>query len=178
MRIVSRILFFVLLCNLMATAQNKQLLYDFNEIPQSLMVNPGVKTSQKWHAGLPVLSGLAFQAATSGVTINDLFANDGVDFTTKVRERLLDVMSERDDFSSTSQIEGITVGFRGRNRPDTYYSFGMYGEMDIISYWPKDLAILAFEGNGGNNIGRSFDLGDLNLRGEMVNVFHFGINKK
>jgi hypothetical protein len=54
----------------------------------------------------------------------------------------------------------------------------MYGEMDIISYWPKDLAILAFEGNGGNNIGRSFDLGDLNLRGEMVNVFHFGINKK
>ncbi|GAB4515777.1 MAG: hypothetical protein Tsb004_25000 [Allomuricauda sp.] len=178
MRIVSRILFFVLLCNLMATAQNKQLLYDFNEIPQSLMVNPGVKTSQKWHAGLPVLSGLAFQAATSGVTVNDLFANDGVDFTTKVRERLLDVMSDRDDFSSTSQIEGITVGFRGRNRPDTYYSFGMYGEMDIISYWPKDLAILAFEGNGGNNIGRSFDIGDLNLRGEMVNVFHFGINKK
>ncbi|WP_421806620.1 DUF5723 family protein [Flagellimonas sp.] len=178
MRIVSRILFFALLCNFMATAQNKQLLYDFNEIPQSLMVNPGVKTSQKWHAGLPVLSGLAFQAATSGVTVNDLFANDGVDFTTKVRERLLDVMSDRDDFSSTSQIEGITVGFRGRNRPDTYYSFGMYGEMDIISYWPKDLAILAFEGNGGNNIGRSFDLGDLNLRGEMVNVFHFGINKK
>jgi hypothetical protein len=178
MRIPSGLLLFALLCNVLATAQNKQLLYDFNEIPQSLMVNPGVKTFQKWHAGIPVLSGLAFQGATSGVTVNDLFANDGVDFTTKVRERLLDVMSDRDDFSSTSQIEGITVGFRGRNRPDTYYSFGMYGEMDIISYWPKDLAILAFEGNGGNNIGRSFDLGDLNLRGEMINVFHFGINKK
>ena len=159
-------------------AQNKEILYDFYEIPQSLMVNPGVKTSQKWHAGIPVLSGLSVQGATSGVTVNDLFANDGVDFTTKVQERLLSVMTNRDDFSTTSQIEAFTVGFRGKNRPDNYYSFGMYGEMDIISYWPKDLAILAFEGNGGANLGRSFDLGDLNLRGEMVNVLHFGINRK
>lgn len=159
-------------------AQNKELLYDFYEIPQSLMVNPGVKTSQKWHAGIPILSSLAVQGATSGVTVNDLFANDGLDFTTKVQERLLDVMTNRDDFSSTSQIEGFTVGFRGKNRPDDFYSFGMYGEMDIISYWPKDLAILAFEGNGGANLDRSFDLGDLNLRGEMVNVLHLGINRK
>jgi len=159
-------------------AQNRQLLYDFNEIPQALMLNPGMKTSQRWHVGVPMISGLFFQASTSGVTVNDLFADDGVDFTTKVQERVLDVMTRRDDFGSTSQIEGFNIGFRGKNRPDDYYSFGMYGEMDIISYWPKDLALLAFEGNGGSNIGRSFDLGDLSLRGEMVNVFHFGINRK
>ena len=108
--------------------QNRQLLYDFYEIPQSLMVNPGVKTLEKWHVGIPALSGFSFQAGTSGVTVNDLFANDGVDFTTKVRERVLDAMTRRDDFSTTSQIEGFQVGFRGRNRPDDYYSFGMYGE--------------------------------------------------
>ncbi|USD26915.1 DUF5723 family protein [Flagellimonas marinaquae] len=175
---VCKIFSAVVFCCATTFAQNKQLLYDFYEIPQSLMINPGVKTSQKWHVGVPVISGISVQGASSGVTVNDLFANDGVDFTTKVQERLLDVMSNRDDFGSTSQIEGFTIGFRGKNRPDDYYSFGMYGEMDVISYWPKDLAILAFEGNGGNNIGRSFDLGDLNVRGEMVNVFHFGINSK
>ncbi len=159
-------------------AQNKQLLYDFYEIPQSLMINPGVKTSQKWHTGIPVISGLSFQAGTSGVTVNDLFANDGVDFTTKVRDRLVNAVSHRDDFSTTSQIEGFNIGFRGKNRPENYYTFGMYSETDIIVYWPRDLAILAFEGNGGANIGRSFDLGHLSLRGEMVNVFHFGINRK
>ncbi len=174
------------LCLILATllgaqvlcAQNKQLLYDFYEIPQSLMVNPGVKTMEKWHVGIPMLSGLAFQAGTSGVTVNDLFADDGVDFTTKVREHLIQGMRKRDDFSTTSQIEGFNIGFRGKNRPENYYSFGMYGETDIIVYWPKDLAALAFEGNGGSNIGRSFDLGDLSLRGEMVNVLHFGINRK
>ena len=132
MKITLKLILAILFCNASVFAQNKELLYDFYEIPQSLMVNPGVKTSQKWHAGIPVISGLSFQGATSGVTVNDLFANDGVDFTTKVQERLLDVMGNKDDFSSTSQIEGFNVGFRGRNRPDDYYSFGMYGEMDII----------------------------------------------
>ncbi len=160
------------------SAQNKQLLYDFYEIPQAIMVNPGVKTQQKWHAGIPTLSGLSFQAATSGATVNDLFANDGIDFTTKFRERLIEGMSQKDDFSTTSQIEGFNIGFRGKNRPENFYSFGIYGETDLIAYWPKDLATLAFEGNGGANIGRSFDLGHLNLRGEMVSVFHFGINRK
>ncbi len=159
-------------------SQNKQLLYDFHEIPQSLMVNPGVKTMENWHTGIPFISGLAFQAGTSGVTVNDLFANDGIDFTNKVQERVLDAMTKGDDISTTSQIEGFNVGFRGRNRPNDYYSFGIYGETDIIVYWPEDLAILAFEGNGGANIGRSFDLGHLNVRGEMVNVFHFGVNRK
>lgn len=159
-------------------AQNKQLLYDFYEIPQSLMVNPGAKANEKWHVGLPALSGISFQVGTSGVTVNDLFANDGVDFNQKVRERLINGLSRRDDFSTTSQIEVFSIGFRGKNRPDDYYSFGMYGETDVIVYWPRDLAILAYEGNGGNNIGRSFDLGHLNVRGEMVNVLHFGINRK
>nr|WP_299385708.1 DUF5723 family protein [Allomuricauda sp.] len=178
MRIASIILVVLFSGTATTFAQNKELMYDFYEIPQSLMINPGVKTTQKWHAGIPVLSGFSFQAGSSGVTVNDLFANDGVDFTTKVRERLVNGMSRRDDFSTTSQIEGIFVGFRGKNRPEDYYSFGMYGETDVIVYWPRDLAILAFEGNGGDNIGRSFDLGDLSLRGEMVNVFHFGINRK
>ncbi len=171
--------FFVLVFGMATlTSQNKQLLYDFYEIPQALLVNPGVKTPQKWHAGIPGISGLSFQVGSSGVTVNDLFADDGVDFTTKVRERLVNGMSRRDDFSNTTQIELINIGFRGKNNPDNYYSFGLYGETDMIVYWPRDLAILAFEGNGGANIGRSFDLGDLSLRGEMVSVFHFGINRK
>ncbi|MEM8764311.1 MAG: DUF5723 family protein [Bacteroidota bacterium] len=172
------VLAFLFLLSILMRGQNRQLLYDFDEIPQSLMVNPGADTKHKWHVGVPVISGIMVQGATSGVTVNDIFADDGVDINLKVRERMLNGMNARDDFSITSQIEGFYVGFQGRNRPENYYSFGMYGETDIIVYWPEDLARLAFDGNGGPNIGRQFDLGDLNLRGEMTNVFHFGIRKK
>ncbi|HKL90187.1 MAG TPA: hypothetical protein VJ880_03300, partial [Allomuricauda sp.] len=61
MRIAKKLTYLVLFCGSTLFAQNKELLYDFYEIPQSLMLNPGVKTSQKWHAGIPVISGLSVQ---------------------------------------------------------------------------------------------------------------------
>ena len=159
-----------------STAQNKQLLYDFYEIPQTLLLNPGVKTPQEWHAGFPVLSNTSFYAASSGVTVGDLFLDDGVDFNQKFREAV-DGMNFRDDIGAGGNIEVIFGGFRGKNRPNDYYSFGVYGEGSFVNYWPEDLAILALDGNA-NHIGRRFDLNHLAAQTEAVNVFHFGINRK
>lgn len=157
-------------------AQNKQLLYDFKEIPDALMVNPGTLTDYQWFAGIPLISGISVQAGTNALTVNDLFANDGVDINVKVRERAIYGMDTRDELSGTFQITLLNAGFRGKNQKN-FYSFGIYTEGDAIGYWFKDYAILAFEGNA-DQLGRKFDLGHLKTRGEMVNVFHFGINKR
>lgn len=154
--------------------QNKQLLYDFNEIPQSLMVNPGVDIDYKWYVGVPV-SNISFQAGSSGVDVNDLFLNDGLDFTDKFSQQVIYGMSTRDELSGTYQIELLNGGFRGKDK-DNFYSFGIYNEGDAIGYWFRDLAILGFEGNA-NNLNQRFNLSDFKTRGEMMNVFHFGINK-
>ena len=96
----------VLLCTCFsAHAQNKQVMYDFLEIPQSLMTNPGMQSDFKWYAGIPGVSGLSFQIGSSGVSAYDLFATDGIDFNTKIRERLLGSMTARDELSGTLQIE-------------------------------------------------------------------------
>ena len=55
-------------------AQNKAVLYDFQEIPQALMVNPGMNTFYNWYAGVPFISGIYAAGATSGLTVNDIFA--------------------------------------------------------------------------------------------------------
>jgi len=158
-------------------AQNKQLLYDFIEIPQALMVNPGMQTSYQWYAGIPLLSGLSFQAGSSGITVQDLFANDGLDINDKIRDRAIFGMNTRDELSGTYQIDILNGGFRGKSRPNDFYSFGLYHEGDAIGYWFRDLAILAYEGNA-DRLGRRFDLGHLKTRGEILNVFHFGVNRK
>lgn len=157
-------------------AQNKQLMYDFTEIPQSLTINPGAESDFKWYSGVPMLSGISFQAGSSGISVNDLFANDGLDFNDKVRDRAILGMTSSDELSGTYQIEFLNIGFRGRD-PDVFYTLGIYNEGDAIGYWFEDYAILAFEGNA-NHLNKRFDLGDLKTRGEMLNVFHFGINKK
>lgn len=156
--------------------QNKQLLFDFQEIPQSLMLNPGMQTPYQWHAGIPLLSGVAFQAGTSGLSVNDIFANDGLDINDKVRDRAVFGLGKRDEISGVYQIEVFYGGFRGKNNPDNYFSFGLYNEGVGINYWPRDLAILAYEGNA-DQLGRRFDLSHLKTRGELLNVFHFGWNR-
>ena len=156
--------------------QNKQLLYDFTEIPQSLMINPGSNIDFDWYSGIPMLSGISFQAGSSGISVNDIFANDGIDFNDKIREHAINGMGIRDELSGTYQIELLNGGYRGKN-PNEFYSFGIYHEGDVIGYWFKDYALLAIDGNAGY-LDKQFDLGHLKTRGEMVNVFHFGVNKR
>ncbi|MET6989797.1 DUF5723 family protein [Sediminicola arcticus] len=177
MRLQNLIVVFLLLDCSSILAQNKQLLYDFMEVPQALMLNPGARATYQWYGGIPMLSGISAAAGTSGVTVNDIFANDGIDITTKIRDKAIFGMNFRDEISGTIQFEFLNVGFRSKNRPSDFYSFGMYLEEDMITYWPQDLAILGFEGNA-NYIGSRFNLEHLKVRGEVVNVFHFGINRK
>lgn len=157
------------------TAQNKQLLYDFNEIPQALMLNPGMETSFKWYSGVPMLSGISGYAGSNGISVNDIFADDGVDINLKVREKMVAGLSSRDEFSGNVQLEYINVGFRSKD-PSLFFTIGGYFEFDEILYWPKDYAILAFEGNA-DQLNRRFDLSDLKTRGSLVNVMHIGLNK-
>lgn len=159
-----------------ATAQNKQLLYDFNEIPQSLLVNPGGKVDYLWYGGVPLLSGISFQGGSSGLSVNDIFADDGQDINDKIRDRAIGGMRTRDELSGTYQIDLLNGGFRGNNR-NIFYSFGIYNEGDAIGYWFRDYAILAVDGNA-DRLNERFDLSHLKTRGEMLNVFHFGVNKR
>jgi hypothetical protein len=158
-------------------SQNRELLYDFTEIPQALLLNPGMTTSFSWYAGLPLASGIYGQAGSSGITVNDLFANDGLDFNDKVRARALNGMSKRDEFGATIQLDLVNAGYRSRKNPRQFYSFGVYFESSTIFYWPEDLAFLAFDGNA-DQLGRQFDLGHLKTRGEGLTVFHFGLNRE
>ncbi|MDV7140268.1 DUF5723 family protein [Maribacter sp. TH_r10] len=157
-------------------AQNKQLLYDFNEVPQALMINPGMETDFSWYAGIPALSGISFQAGSSGISVNDIFADDGLDINDKVRDRAIYGMSVQDELSGTYQLEIFSGGFRGKD-PSVFYSFGLYNEGDAIGYWFRDYAILGYDGNA-DRLNERFDLSHLKTRGEMLNVFHFGVNKQ
>lgn len=174
-RILSISILAVLSCNFLR-AQNKQILYDFNEIPQSLMVNPGVESDFKWYTGIPMISGISGYVGSNGVSVNDIFAEDGLDINDKIRDRMVFGMGRRDEFSGNVQVEILNIGFRSGN-PNLFYSGGAYLEFDNITYWPRDYAQLIFDGNA-DQLNRRFDLGDLKTRGSLVAVYHLGVNKK
>jgi len=159
-------------------SQNKQLLYGFSEIPQSLLLNPGGEVNNDWYFGLPLLSHIHVNAGSSGATVYDLFADNNVDFNAKLR-LAINRLSSNDFFSFNEQLEIFSVGFNIGNKfgSKNYLSLGMYQELDVISYFPQDYALLALEGNY-TNLNKIFDVGDLSAKAELISVLHVGFNKK
>ena len=175
MRKLHLVLFLAL--SLSCFCQNKQILYNFTSVPQSMLVNPGSDVKYNWFVGLPLLSGISANIGSSGFSINDLFANNGVDFNTKLRNVVFST-SRNDKVSANEQLEIFSGGFKlGDWQSNSYISFGMYQELDVLTYLPKDYAILLLDGNK-EYLGKVFDMSDLNIRGELLSVFHVGYHKK
>ncbi|WP_264551783.1 DUF5723 family protein [Flavobacterium sp. N2038] len=166
-----------LLMVLSCFSQNKEVLYNFTSIPQSSLVNPGADVSYKFYFGLPILSGVSANVGSSSFSAYDLFADNGVDFNDKVRN-VINKSSKNDKVITNQQLEIFSGGFRvGGKDSRSYVSFGVYQEFDFFMYMPKDVALLALDGNQ-NYIGKAFSLADLNLKAEVLSVFHVGFHKK
>lgn len=150
------------------SAQNKQLLYNVNSLPQNLMTNPGGETRFDMHAGLPFFSHLSFSAGSSGVSMYDIFGGKESDVNENINNSLISI-TDKDFFSVRDQIELVFLGWRDNSQ--NYFSAGVYQETDVFAYFPKDIAVLAWEGNQNQ---KNFHLSDLAFTGEVLNVFHFG----
>ena len=155
-------------------SQNKQVLYDFAGLPQTLLLNPGLETNYKYHIGVPLLSGFSTELASTGFTIADIFGVDNRTINDKIAAVLED-LDTRDYLKFNSQIEVFSAGFRFDDK--TYFSFGFYQEFDAIGYFPKDIITLLNEGNAAY-LNRSFDASQLLYKLEFLGVIHAGITRK
>lgn len=169
------LLLIILVC-ITCFSQNRQILYNLTSVPQSLLTNPGSDIKYNWFVGIPLLSGISANVGSSGFSAFDLFANNGVDFNTKLRN-VVSSTSRNDNVSINEQLEIFSGGVKlGDWQEGSYLSFGVYQELDVFGYMPKDYAIMALDGNR-DYLGKIFDLGDLSVKGELLSVFHVGYHK-
>jgi hypothetical protein len=156
-------------------SQNKEVLYGLEETPQAMLLNPGSRISYKYHFGIPFLSHLHVNGGSSGVTVYDIFQeSSSVNINTRIRNKIYE-LDNNDFFTATQQLEVLNFGWK--NKKDYYFSGGVYQELDFVLYFPKDLAILAWEGNA-TNIDKEFDLGEVNTVADLLMVYHLGVNKR
>lgn len=153
--------------------QNKQLLYNVNELPQTLMNNPGANTTFKAHIGIPLFSQFHFSAGSSGADLHDIFDDSNPNINQRVINTI-NRLTNKDYFTATEQLEILSFGWRLNK--DHYFSAGVYQEMDAFSYFPKDPAILVAEGNI-DYINSPFDFSDVAFTGEVLAVYHMGLNR-
>ncbi|MFY7671356.1 DUF5723 family protein [Tenacibaculum sp. MEBiC06402] len=172
---MKKVIFLLLmLISVHLTSQNKQILYGFDNIPQTLLLNPGAETNYKYHIGIPLISGISAQANISGFTIADLFRADNVDFNTKL-DNVINQLGNNDYLSINTQVEVINAGYKINDKD--YLSVGFYTELDAFSVIPKDFLELVRDGNAGN-LNRSFLFSKLSGKADLLGVIHAGITRK
>jgi hypothetical protein len=165
-------------------AQNKQLLYNFDQLPQTLMSNPGAVVNYEYHIGVPLVSGIFLQvgATNKNVTYNNVFAGE----TTAggILRNLNDIndLTIKDYFRFNERVEILYGGIRLRNKKN-YLSFGMYQEMDGFSLYPEDVVKIYYHGDDRNGDGipefdRVTDLNQISMIGNLMGVLHIGISSK
>jgi len=159
--------------SLLSSAQNKQILYDFNNLPQTLLLNPGAEVHNQSHVGIPFLSQVAFQAGFTGFSTYDIFANDGVPINDKIR-KAINKYGNAEFLEANQQLEVINAGFRLKN--NDYVSFGYYEEFNALAKIPRDVVDLFYEGN--SIINRRYSIKKIAARAELLGVLHIGLSKK
>jgi len=172
MRKIFLILF--LLNSLFSFGQNRPLLYNVDDLPQSLLQNPGARIDFTRHFGIPFFSQIHLFAGSTGVTAHDVFSDEDTNVNQRVRN-VMNSITAGDYFSVNEQLEVLSFGWKMGDRG--YFSAGIYQELDIFAYFPKDPAILAFEGNA-DYLNQDFKFSDVNFTGEVLTVYHAGFNYK
>lgn len=161
------------LLTFLASAQNKQVLYDFAEIPQTLMLNPAVDFQGKFHVSIPGLSHISLHGGFSGFSAFDLLADNDVSINDKIKE-VYKSFGKTEFLSFNQQLEILNIGFRHKN--NNYISFGYYQELDVLFKFPKDLVDLYY--NGNTVLDRKYSARKLSAQAELLGVFHVGVSRK
>lgn len=164
------LLFF--LVSILNFAQNKQLLYDFESLPQANLLNPGVEMEQKFFFGFPLLSQVSAEFGATPFSAYDLFSVDGPPINSKLQELVSDFGST-EFFSGHQQLELLTGGFRIPYKG--MVTFGIYQEANFFVKIPKDVLHLAYYGN--TDLDRTYSVEKMHAFGELLNVFHIGYTR-
>ncbi len=176
------LLFFFVLIFTNSFGQNQQILFGFDQLPQTLMLNPGAEVDYDKHFGIPFLSNVFFQvgATNKDITYNNIIANSDSNSDILKNIYIQDLKSS-DFFKINQKLEIFNAGYRLKNSK-YYLSFGMYQELDGYAAYPKDLVNLYYNGdyaeNGTIRIGEKSNFDNINFIGELVGVFHVGVSKK
>ena len=172
MRII--VLIFTFLIGLNSFSQNKQVLYDFAGLPQTLLLNPGLETDYKFHIGVPLLSGFSSEIKSTGFSLSEIFSVNNNTINDKI-SAVLNKIDANDYLKVNTQIEVFSAGFRFDKK--TYISFGFYQELDAIGYLPKDAFTLINEGNT-SYLNKSFSISEMIYKLDVLGVIHVGISRK
>lgn len=143
-----------------ASAQRNLTLYGMKSLPQRNFANPALRPDSRLFVGIPGISSLYAGFGNSSLQLPNLFnaleRHNDDSVTLNVNE-LGSVFRKKNSFSNEVNIDLLHFGFElGDNNFFTVNA--TYVHRFKLSF-SNDLFDLVFQGNGGDNLGRRFNMG-------------------
>lgn len=138
------------------SAQQNFSLYHMESLPQRSTLNPALLPDCKWFVGFPGFNSLGFQATNSGFNLNAI--NNAIVVKPNGNfldlNAMLDVFSRQNYLSIKADQTWAHFGFRAKKH---FFSANVTDKAGVKFGYPKDLFRFIIDGNGGPNLGETFD---------------------
>lgn len=136
--------------------QQDFILYHMPSIPQITQVDPASFPDSKLDIGLPIISSVYGSAFNTGFAFSDILTQDANGNVMPDVNGAMEKMKANNFLVLNANTDLLFVGFKKGNN---FYSFNVTEKVDFTFNYPKDLIIMALEGNGNNLLGKraSFD---------------------
>ena len=139
-------------------AQHNLTLYHMQSVPQSQYVNPANAPDAKWFFGLPAGSSFHFGMTTSGLDLPQIESAfvpiAGTDSFRFVLNKMSNMLSGDLFLGQQTSVDLLHGGFRSGN---SFWTFNVTEKVKSRLDVPQDIFSLILNGNGGPNLGRTFD---------------------
>ncbi len=139
-------------------AQSNLTLYHMQSLPQVTYANPAHVSDSRFFIGFPGLSSVNPNISSNGLALKNL--NDalspieGSDSFNLEVDKLYKIFNKDLYVNANISLDILHFGFRVGQ---TYWTFNVSDKVKTRVDVPTDLFELIFEGNGGNNLGQTFE---------------------
>mgnify|MGYP001342161377 CR=1 FL=1 len=163
----------LLICAGTSLAQNNMTLYNMAPLPQRLSTNSALIPDCKWYLGMPLMSSTNISYSSSTLSLaqidETLVPNSRGKYTIDL-DKLSNSLGMQGSYMSLGLNQewlnfGFTVG-------ESMFTLGVNEKIKTRIDLPTDLFKVAFEGNGGENLGYDFNF---NLGLEVIHTREFAL---
>ena len=139
-------------------AQQDFIMYHMPSIPQITQVDPASFPDSKFDIGLPIISSVYGSIFNTGFSMGDIFYNNADSIMMPDVDNAIAKMSSQNFFILNGSTDLIFVGLKKGNN---FFSLNVTEKLDFTFNYPKDLIVLAMEGNGNRLLGKRASLDGL-----------------
>lgn len=164
-------LFAALVATVAAVGQNGYTQYRLPGIAQTSALNPAFAPNTQKLIGLPGLNGMDVRLAHNGFVLSDVITIRPDDSLVVNIDGMINALDDRNLISFDLRTDLLTLGFGG----ETFFLSAAITERAHFRFgYPRDLMVLAWEGNGQSLLGERASLDDFGLDFTAYREYAFG----